>query len=529
MSTIIATSIVVPDCPPPVVLTTLTPVSTVTTTASILACELPTQDDTVAATLPRKRRRRAPATGAADDCFACSNKGVKCDRRRPYCSPCLALGKECSGYQMQLTWGVGVASRGKLRGLSTPVIQSKPSIAPETVNAVTTTRPHPIPSTSPKKPVSPVSPAHARVRGRRIPAAIKTGLASTSWRPQPSQGISTNVRTRSASMQTADITTYDFFNMDSARSATFVSLHSAGLHSPGMPSPGLDPAPTTYEHMGRLRSPAESIQSQCPPYMDQARWSFETPMPSSINSEFGLSTSLSSNSGFSDGEIASSLDFPPTSEHVSFAPTPFMYHGEFFAPPAPPAPPPPPPPSQPPQLHYLQQRQQQEHEQHQQQQQQYQQPLQAMQLWSPERTSPTFYQRRAPTSFPELHPSAPSMCSSLSSNPSSYGPAEDSCYGSDREQQPQPIQQIRHGRPAQPQQSPQQYYWNYPRKLSYQAQVPQSEPQWYYHRNQSISHCQPSDMMFDDESSPASSPHTSDIDVGFGCVASSDLLARIIY
>lgn len=76
--------------------------------------------------LPRKRRRRAPASGASDDCFACVKRSTKCDRRRPYCSACLEVGKECSGYKTQLTWGVGVASRGKLRGLSLPVARSAP-------------------------------------------------------------------------------------------------------------------------------------------------------------------------------------------------------------------------------------------------------------------------------------------------------------------------------------------------------------------------------------------------------------------
>lgn len=74
----------------------------------------------------RKRRRRAPAGGAADDCFTCTKRGVKCDRRRPYCSQCLEVGNECSGYKTQLTWGVGVASRGKLRGLSLPIAKSPP-------------------------------------------------------------------------------------------------------------------------------------------------------------------------------------------------------------------------------------------------------------------------------------------------------------------------------------------------------------------------------------------------------------------
>jgi hypothetical protein len=76
-------------------------------------------------TVPRKRRRRAPTTGAADDCFACQERHTTCDRRRPYCTQCLDRGKDCSGYKTTLTWGVGVASRGKLRGLSLPIAKSK--------------------------------------------------------------------------------------------------------------------------------------------------------------------------------------------------------------------------------------------------------------------------------------------------------------------------------------------------------------------------------------------------------------------
>jgi hypothetical protein len=95
-----------------------------------LAC--PPASSSCAATDPptvpqRKRRRRAPASGASDDCFACTKRNTKCDRRRPYCSQCLEVGKECSGYKTQLTWGVGVASRGKLRGLSLPVARSAPA------------------------------------------------------------------------------------------------------------------------------------------------------------------------------------------------------------------------------------------------------------------------------------------------------------------------------------------------------------------------------------------------------------------
>lgn len=82
-----------------------------------------TKDVTVTpdAAVPKKRRRRTAAGGATDDCFACRKRAVKCDRKRPYCTPCIEIGKECSGYKVSLTWGVGVASRGKLRGLTCPI------------------------------------------------------------------------------------------------------------------------------------------------------------------------------------------------------------------------------------------------------------------------------------------------------------------------------------------------------------------------------------------------------------------------
>lgn len=70
---------------------------------------------------PKKRRRRTAGGGATDDCFTCHKRAVKCDRKRPYCTQCIEIGKECSGYKTQLTWGVGVASRGKLRGLACPI------------------------------------------------------------------------------------------------------------------------------------------------------------------------------------------------------------------------------------------------------------------------------------------------------------------------------------------------------------------------------------------------------------------------
>ncbi|OJJ51043.1 hypothetical protein ASPZODRAFT_51278, partial [Penicilliopsis zonata CBS 506.65] len=77
---------------------------------------------------PRKRRKRTVASGAPEDCFSCSKRGDRCDRRRPYCSQCLDAGRECPGYKTKLTWDVGVASRGKLRGLSLPVMGARPAV-----------------------------------------------------------------------------------------------------------------------------------------------------------------------------------------------------------------------------------------------------------------------------------------------------------------------------------------------------------------------------------------------------------------
>jgi len=100
-----------------------------------------------AAAAPKKRRRRAPATGATEDCFSCKKRQIKCDRRRPYCGQCVEIGKECSGYRTTLTWGVGVASRGKLRGMSLPIAKSPPAAAQQGTK-ISSTRNNSVASTS---------------------------------------------------------------------------------------------------------------------------------------------------------------------------------------------------------------------------------------------------------------------------------------------------------------------------------------------------------------------------------------------
>ncbi|KZZ90371.1 Zn(2)-C6 fungal-type DNA-binding domain protein [Ascosphaera apis ARSEF 7405] len=71
--------------------------------------------------LPIRKKQKRGTSSAASDCFACTEDGITCDRQRPYCGQCLQSERQCPGYKTTLTWGVGVASRGKLRGLSCPI------------------------------------------------------------------------------------------------------------------------------------------------------------------------------------------------------------------------------------------------------------------------------------------------------------------------------------------------------------------------------------------------------------------------
>ncbi|PGH16506.1 hypothetical protein AJ80_05191 [Polytolypa hystricis UAMH7299] len=132
--------------------------------------------DSTSSSAPRKRRRRAVGSGAADDCFTCANRHVICDRRRPYCTQCLELGGHCSGYKTTLTWGVGVASRGKLRGLSLPVSGSQQAAAPKPTIPRTGT-----PSQEP--------PTNTSDKGR-LPSKVRAGSGKPHYRAQVSQPAS---------------------------------------------------------------------------------------------------------------------------------------------------------------------------------------------------------------------------------------------------------------------------------------------------------------------------------------------------
>ena len=157
------------------------------------------------ASSPRKRRRK-PAAGASDDCFACQERQTPCDRRRPYCTPCLDQGKDCSGYKTTLTWGVGVASRGKLRGLSLPIATAKRA--------------------APTGDVDDKKSGDAPRKAPKLGSSRKSSASSESSQPRsaptPTVDAASNARGR------ANSTTYDFVNIDPTSTTTPTSPITSG-------------------------------------------------------------------------------------------------------------------------------------------------------------------------------------------------------------------------------------------------------------------------------------------------------------
>jgi hypothetical protein len=51
-------------------------------------------------------------------CHNCRRRRLRCDRSLPRCHKCTNAGQECLGYQALLIWTRGVASRGKMSGVT---------------------------------------------------------------------------------------------------------------------------------------------------------------------------------------------------------------------------------------------------------------------------------------------------------------------------------------------------------------------------------------------------------------------------
>ncbi|KAJ6031993.1 hypothetical protein N7540_002725 [Penicillium herquei] len=64
---------------------------------------------------------RSTQPSPTKDCPTCQRRRIKCDRGLPGCAKCAKRHLECPGYGLQLKWGQGVASRGRLQGQTIPV------------------------------------------------------------------------------------------------------------------------------------------------------------------------------------------------------------------------------------------------------------------------------------------------------------------------------------------------------------------------------------------------------------------------
>ncbi|KAL8657180.1 MAG: hypothetical protein Q9226_002172 [Calogaya cf. arnoldii] len=208
---------------------------------------------------PRKRRRRVPTTGAADDCFACQGNQMKCNRRRPYCTQCLDQGKDCSGYKTTLTWGLGVASRGKLRGLSLPIAKSKKVDADSDVK------------TEGKKKSA-------------VPQLTKLGPTRTDTQQVP-QFPSFGSSNPGSAPSSATMTTFNFVNIDPA---------SSSATSPMRPPPSADWRTSTAEtkshpsRRGTKRARRHSLQPLHVPSTNSFRDLGGVPMTASAVGGYGV-------------------------------------------------------------------------------------------------------------------------------------------------------------------------------------------------------------------------------------------------
>jgi hypothetical protein len=243
----------------------------------------------ISAATPRKRRRRAPASGASDDCFACSKSNTKCDRRRPYCSQCLEFGTECSGYKTQLTWGVGVASRGKLRGLSLPIARSAPA---------------------PKSP----SAKHSRTSSATTSLAKCTNNIYRNVKDE--DGV--KIKLEGQSPVPSSYTTYDFINM--------VPNSPMSMQMPSMGSDWTTGLSHDYSQISQPSTPEQPSHQQL---LRRSLHRLHTPLMLN-GDDMNISSSVGSVSAYSDGEF-SPMDHSYTTEDVPYLVSPMPLYDGYSA------------------------------------------------------------------------------------------------------------------------------------------------------------------------------------------------------
>lgn len=249
-----------------------------------------TMQNTHTSTPPKKRRRRAAATGAAEDCFTCRKRQTKCDRRRPYCGQCLEVGKDCSGYKTTLTWGVGVASRGKLRGLTCPVARETSAVE----------------SAEAKKSVQATK---RKASETKLPSTAKETVFKSTYSDQRSGNSVTLPPTTTYSNNAikSEIESDHYPSLSlSLPTQTTIWHHQTQTPATTLPQPRTQSLSLSLSHPHSLPSPLSP--EECLPLLN-----------TSINQPKDISTFPVSagtiSSAFSDGGFSSTADFPPTPTH----------------------------------------------------------------------------------------------------------------------------------------------------------------------------------------------------------------------
>ncbi|KLJ11191.1 hypothetical protein EMPG_13522 [Blastomyces silverae] len=91
---------------------------------------------TTARTPPPPKDPAACQTFSRSPCYTCRRRRVTCDRRLPTCQKCNKAQKACLGYKKPLTWVQGIASRGKMMGLTFDDITANKSPPAYSVNGI---------------------------------------------------------------------------------------------------------------------------------------------------------------------------------------------------------------------------------------------------------------------------------------------------------------------------------------------------------------------------------------------------------
>ena len=219
------------------------------------------------APVKKQRRRRSAAAGAADDCHACRARKVKCDRQRPYCQQCLDMGKDCSGYKQALTWGQGIASRGHLRGLSSPA-------APRTA----------------------VKAEDRRTRPRRP-------LSSSPMIPSSRSSPNVNVEGTTPSLQ-LDAAAEDTLSPQMISPSCLMPMHTPDWQLP---------SPPITENFGHMQTLGKSYEVHDPfLFVQRPMTGLQVPQAPRLGTVSEYSGSLSSASGVSEMDWPSPSEYPQT-------------------------------------------------------------------------------------------------------------------------------------------------------------------------------------------------------------------------